>query len=651
MRVIVKDFRNRRLSPKQYAYRFLYLVITRTGFLFFGGSLCLLSFLTSLGKSPPPAALLHASGGSFQREKDISQCGCKGADQCMTIIPIGSFDAPHVSREVDPNLRGIDYENEKRRRVIRASTIVLWDRYVQDAWGFDELRPLNGGGVNSYGGIGATIVEALGTLYIMRLSSRYEKARSWVERNLKFDNVVGFVDVHETTTRILGGLISAYQLTGDDMFLEKAEDLGRRLSVSFNSLNGIPYPRCRITTKNRNKNHSDYLSEEDFELGHDPEENCIGMITTQSKAAGLSLEFRALAFHSLWPDIRELRCKADRAVQAVIESGPSLLREEISDELERQKAVESGIDPPKHILGVEREFEGEEEKSLLDSVRFTSMSSYYAYLVEIWQKAISSVGAGPTVDTTATFSTPARGFYEYLTKAWRQGGSCESSLRYPLDGSMHMLLKRAIYESPTGDLYLRSFDKLHNDSEAVVEQSMCYLPAVFHHASQSNGISAKTEDHWHDVAKGITDSCINMYNRFPSQLGGDYAKLVGDIWITKGAYRLQADLIEALFYMWRTTESEEYRNEAWKLFLRIDKECKVDNGAYTILEESTIGNITKGDLMPSEFVGSTLKFLYLTFADKDILSLDKWIFNRVGHPLLVTPGIGALNPCHMDLIR
>jgi len=39
----------------------------------------------------------------------------------------------------------------------------------------------------------------------------------------------------------LGGLLSAYGLTHDKMFIEKAEDLGKRLLYAFNSPSGLPY--------------------------------------------------------------------------------------------------------------------------------------------------------------------------------------------------------------------------------------------------------------------------------------------------------------------------------------------------------------------------------------------------------------------------
>jgi mannosyl-oligosaccharide alpha-1,2-mannosidase len=48
------------------------------------------------------------------------------------------------------------------------------------------------------------------------------------------------VSFFETTIRVLGGLLSAYELSGDSMFLEKADDLGRRFLPAFDSRSGLP---------------------------------------------------------------------------------------------------------------------------------------------------------------------------------------------------------------------------------------------------------------------------------------------------------------------------------------------------------------------------------------------------------------------------
>lgn len=66
------------------------------------------------------------------------------------------------------------------------------------------------------------------------------ESRNWVQNNLTFDKNA-YVSLFETTIRMLGGLLSAYHLTGDRMFIEKADDLGARLIGAFDSPSPIPY--------------------------------------------------------------------------------------------------------------------------------------------------------------------------------------------------------------------------------------------------------------------------------------------------------------------------------------------------------------------------------------------------------------------------
>ncbi len=51
--------------------------------------------------------------------------------------------------------------------------------------------------------------------------AEFEEAKAWVATELTFNKNVD-VNLFESTIRILGGLLSAYSLTGDTLFLDKA---------------------------------------------------------------------------------------------------------------------------------------------------------------------------------------------------------------------------------------------------------------------------------------------------------------------------------------------------------------------------------------------------------------------------------------------
>ncbi len=55
----------------------------------------------------------------------------------------------------------------RRREAVKAAMLHAWRGYEQYAWGHDELCPLTKSGKNSFGGLGATIVDSLDTLHMM----------------------------------------------------------------------------------------------------------------------------------------------------------------------------------------------------------------------------------------------------------------------------------------------------------------------------------------------------------------------------------------------------------------------------------------------------------------------------------------------------
>ena len=58
----------------------------------------------------------------------------------------------------------------------------------------------------------------------------------------------GDISVFETNIRYVGGLLSAYALTGDDMFRDKALHVAEKLTPAFKSPTGIPFALINMRT-------------------------------------------------------------------------------------------------------------------------------------------------------------------------------------------------------------------------------------------------------------------------------------------------------------------------------------------------------------------------------------------------------------------
>jgi Glycosyl hydrolase family 47 len=131
---------------------------------------------------------------------------------------------------------------------VRTEFLHAWDNYERYAWGHDALRPLSKTAHDWYGqSLLMTPVDALDTLILMHLDAEAERARSLIVDHLSFDRDI-YVKNFEITIRLLGGLLSSYQLTGDKRLLSLAEDLGNRLLPVFNSPTRLPYVYVNLRT-------------------------------------------------------------------------------------------------------------------------------------------------------------------------------------------------------------------------------------------------------------------------------------------------------------------------------------------------------------------------------------------------------------------
>src|SRR4051794_36500749 len=131
---------------------------------------------------------------------------------------------------------------------VRTEFLHSWQAYEKYAWGHDELQPLSKTPRDWYGeSLLMTPVDSLDTLLLMGLDEEAAKARALIVDKLSFDKDVS-VKNFEVIIRLLGGLLSGYQMTGDPRLLRLAEDLGKRLLPVFNSPTGMPYMYVNLKT-------------------------------------------------------------------------------------------------------------------------------------------------------------------------------------------------------------------------------------------------------------------------------------------------------------------------------------------------------------------------------------------------------------------
>ena len=152
-----------------------------------------------------------------------------------------------TSQSVTPTAADLPSDAEMAERV-RQEFRHAWDGYKQYAWGHDALKPLSKTYHDWYGvPLLMSPVDGLDTMILMGLNDEATQTREYIDKNLSFDRDV-YVKNFEITIRLLGGLLSSYQLTGDKRLLELADDLGTRLLPAFNSPTGMPHVFVNLRT-------------------------------------------------------------------------------------------------------------------------------------------------------------------------------------------------------------------------------------------------------------------------------------------------------------------------------------------------------------------------------------------------------------------
>lgn len=86
-------------------------------------------------------------------------------------------------------------------------------------------------------------------MHLMGLHAEFERTAAWVAQNVASQRALPrAVSFFETTIRCLGGLLSAYELSGLQPLLDIALDLGEALLRAFATPSGLPFTAINLRT-------------------------------------------------------------------------------------------------------------------------------------------------------------------------------------------------------------------------------------------------------------------------------------------------------------------------------------------------------------------------------------------------------------------
>eukprot|EP00299_Pterocystis_sp_00344_P017042 c8547_g1_i5.p1 GENE.c8547_g1_i5~~c8547_g1_i5.p1 ORF type:complete len:539 (+),score=118.03 c8547_g1_i5:134-1750(+) len=449
---------------------------------------------------------------------------------------------------------GLDEQTRMRQEAVKKAMGHAWKGYSEHAWGLDELRPLSLTSVDDFD-LGLTLVDSLDTLWLMGMTEEFKKARDWVAQSLDIKKVRKTISVFETTIRVLGGLLSAYELSGDDIFLTKAIEIADCLSIAYRSPTGIPYSLLDLRTKR--------ASNPEWAEG----------ASILAEAGTVQLEFRAL---SRFSGNDTYAAMGDRSFIAISESSGK-----IHDALY-----------PLYIRN--------------DVLRFVS----------------GHVGLGAMGDS----------FYEYAIKLYIQTNNTQSKFREMYEESARAVLNHLVRKSSDGFTYIADID----DGQIVkkMDHLACFAGAMFLLGAHFIE-NLPDKSHHIQVAEGIGETCYNGYRKMKTGIAPELWIFPRDKGMTHDSenlhYLLRPETVETLFYLFRFTGNNKYREWGWEIFQNIEKFCKVPNG-YSGIRDVTVTPVQHTDKMESFFLAETLKYLYLLFSSPKVLPLDEFVFNTEAHP-------------------
>ncbi|KAK8848341.1 glycoside hydrolase family 47 protein [Apiospora arundinis] len=480
-----------------------------------------------------------------------------------------------------------DPVTDKRRLAVREAFVRSWDSYKKYAWLDDELKPVSAGSKNPFGGWAATLVDALDTLWIMDLQDEFfQAAQAMVDVDFGKTEETG-VNLFETTIRHLGGLLSAYDLSGEPALLTKAIELGDMLYMAFDTPNRMP--GFWLTFENAKRGTQTAGT-------HDP----------SAAPTSLSMEFTRLAQltgeDKYYDAIDRVRAFLERTQEDSLLPGmwPSMI-----DFANQGVLGDNGF-----TVG-----------ALADSL--------YEYLPKMFVLLGGREGSNS---------------YEKMYRR-AMGVISERILFRPMikrsQSDAPLLFAGTLWIHQDGPSFVPEGQHL-----SCFAGGMFLLGGkmfgIEDHVKIGEALARGCGWAYAAFPTGVMPELFNMVNCGPYEdCGWDEARWAreGDPRLPFGfvnardpRYLLRPEAIESIFILYRITGDEKLRDVAWAMFQGIMKSTKTEYANSAIADVTVEAETEKQDSMESFWLAETLKYFYLIFSPPDLISLDEFVLNTEAHP-------------------
>ncbi|OCK78404.1 glycoside hydrolase family 47 protein [Lepidopterella palustris CBS 459.81] len=521
----------------------------------------------------------------------------------FTHLPNGtSLTIPRVQYHFTSESKTRAAQRETRRQAVKDVFIKCWTSYEKYAWGSDELKPYTKVPIDTSWGWGVTLIDSLDTLYIMGLKTQYEKAVAEVAKIDVGKTPSVTLSVFETTIRILGGLISAYDLSHDETLLEKATNVGDMLYMAFDTPNRMPVDR---------------LPFEEAKLGG-------GFIADQRiSLAGIgSLTMEFVRLSQLTTDSKYYDAVA-----------------RITDMLDANQDNTT-------LPGMFPTWINANATDLSEATSYT-LGAEADSVYEYFPKAFALLGGQEPVYRKLYERSMEVVENHMLFRPMLPGG--EDVL---ISGDVKVLGGKPVLD-PEGQhltcfaggmfaLAGRLFDyKHHVDIGAKLTKGCVYtykampsgiMPEIFDMvACESQKSCPWNQTKWE---ADVIQRSYPVYSDDALRAAKKERLPKGFTAIKDRRYLLRPEAIESVFILYRITGDSWYQDAAWDMFTAIQERTATEH-ANSGIPDVTLGKDEfppSSDSMESFWLAETLKYFYLVFSPPDLISLDDFVLNTEAHP-------------------
>ncbi|KAF2466488.1 seven-hairpin glycosidase [Lindgomyces ingoldianus] len=523
----------------------------------------------------------------------------------MIPLPTGSpLPLPKIQFDFGTEDKTAKNIREKRLTEVKKAFERCWRSYRERAWMQDELEPITGGSKNPFGGWAATLIDALDTLWIMDLQEEFHSAMKDVAA-IDFGRTDSErVNVFETNIRHLGGLLAAYELSGEKILLQKAKEVGEMLYHAFDTPNRMPITRW------------------DFHKAGAGKAQVADETVLVAEIGSLTMEFSRLSQLTNDP-------KWYDAISRIMEVF----------EKQQGKTRLPGMWP---IVVNARKPDFTQDTGFTLAAMADSLYEYlpktYALLGglnPLYKKLYQGSMKTAIRHTLYRPMTPENA--DILMSGFVRAEGSEANL-YP---EMQHLVCFA------GGMFALGGKIFENEEHVAIGRKLAdgcvwaykalpfgIMPEVSHLYACPNTTECDWDEQiWKDEVARRADLGTE---KDPLQNIANLRLPKGFTAINDRRYILRPEAIESVFILYRITGQQQWQAAAWDMFTAIQQNTQTDLANAALIDVSVSDSSPpKMDSMESFWMAETLKYFYLIFSEPNVISLDDYVFNTEAHPLKI----------------